>query len=290
MGDHHRGQDVTVAVFDSALLGDWSDHGWMSQVGPLDPGHDLGEPDGGTSGHDLDIYDSHGVAVAGVVAARAPRATVVVRDVLNELGDVDEWSLIDTIDTTLQHYPGINIVNLSLGGTTSDNQPPIELGALIDRYPDVIFVAAAGNNGLTSLAPVWPAAFPGVIGVGALNPDGSHAAFSNDFPSADVWASGAHVVTAFGTGELAYTDATGPVTGPAFDGMARWSGTSFAAPYVSGLLCGFVLSDAQPTGSPSAGGTTRTEYALAWLKANATQLANDSSDDQVEVSAQLYQT
>jgi len=289
MADPYRGEGVTVAVFDSALLSDWSKHLWMSHVNPL-AATDVGEPDGGTSGHDLDIYDSHGVAVAGVVAARAPQARVVLRDVLNELGDVDEWSLIDTIDTTLQNHPEINIVNLSLGGATSDNQPPLELGALIDRYPDVIFVAAAGNNGLTSLAPVWPAAFPGVIGVGALNHDGSHAAFSNDYPSADVWAPGAHVVTAFGTGTLSYPDATGTVTGPTFGGMATWSGTSFAAPYISGLLAGFALSGSQQTGSPSTGGTTRTEYALAWLRDNAPQLAQDTSHDQVEVSPELYQS
>jgi Subtilase family len=276
-----RGAGVTVAVFDSALLADWSQHPWMCHVDPFDPVRDVDVPDAGSGGGPvLDIYDSHGVAVAGVVAARAPAATVRVRDVLNELGDVDEWSLIDVVRSTLRNEPGIDIVNLSLGGTTSDDQPPIELGALLDEFPGVIFVAAAGNNGLASTHPVWPAAFDGVIGVGALGAAGNgRAPFSNPYPSADVWAPGTDVLTAFGSGPLDYDGATGGT----FTGMAIWSGTSFAAPYVSGVLCEYLAAAPGSSGPASTGAPSRTVAALNWLNANAHLLRQDTSGDQIRV-------
>jgi hypothetical protein len=273
---------VTVAVFDSALLADWSQHPWMGHVDPFDPVRDVDVPDAASGGGGvLDIYDSHGVAVAGVVAARAPSATVRVRDVLNELGDVDEWSLIDVVRSTLRNEPGIDIVNLSLGGTTSNDQPPIELGALLDEFPGVIFVAAAGNNGLASTHPVWPAAFDGVIGVGALDAAGTgRAPFSNPYPSADIWAPGTDVLTAFGSGPLDYDGAPGGT----FTGMAIWSGTSFAAPYVCGVLCEYLAADTTWSPGPaSIGAASRTEAALTWLSANASLLRQDTSGDQIRV-------
>jgi hypothetical protein len=278
-----RGAGVKVAVLDSALLEGWQRHQWMHHVNPVDHTRDVGVPDGGPGdGTVLDIYDSHGTAVAGVVAARAPGATVVLRDVLNELGDVDEFALIDAIRQTLRADPGISIVNLSLGGTTSGDLEPLELDALLDEFPGVVFVAAAGNNGAASTHSVWPAACEGVIGVGALDAQGNRAPFSNVAPSADIWAPGAGVLTAFGTGTLDY-GASG-LPDERFDGIAIWSGTSFAAPYVSGLLCDFVaLPDPAPTGPPSAGGTSRTTRALQWLRANASAFAGDASGDVIQL-------
>jgi subtilisin family serine protease len=44
-------------------------------------------------------------------------------------------------------------------------------------YPNVVMVAAAGNNGDTE--PMYPAAFPEVIGVGALTAEYDAAPFSS---------------------------------------------------------------------------------------------------------------
>jgi hypothetical protein len=283
LASEERGAGVKVAVLDSALLEGWQRHDWMHHVHPVDHTRDVGVPDGGPGdGTVLDIYDSHGVAVAGVVAARAPGATVVLRDVLNELGDVDEFALVDAIRETLRADSQIAIMNLSLGGTTSGDREPIELDALLDEFHNVVFVAAAGNNGAASTHSVWPAACEGVIGVGALDPHGDRALFSNVAPSADVWAPGAGVLTAFGTGTLDY----GAVGLPdeQFDGMAIWNGTSFAAPYVSGLLCDFVAMPGLPeTGPPSAGGTSRTVQALQWLRGNVGTFVGDPSGDVISL-------
>jgi hypothetical protein len=268
-----RGNGVNVAVFDSALLTDWQSHPWMSNVAPFQTPRDVDVPDGGPNADMLDIFDSHGVAVAGVVAARAPQAKVYLRDVLNEPGHVDEATLFQVIRQTLGAPSSgpIHIVNLSLGGTTMDNQQPLGWASLLGEFREVIFVAAAGNNGPGSASSVWPAACPGVIGVGALDTTGGAvipAPFSNDYPSADVWAPGKDVLTAFGKGLLYYPGDPGIP----FTGRARWSGTSFAAPYVTGLLCGFVESvRGSADSAPAPAGTaapSMTSRALSWLISN----------------------
>jgi subtilisin family serine protease len=76
-----------------------------------------------------------------------------------------------------------------------------------------------------------------VIGVGALATDQQHRApFSNFGNWVDVYALGEGLINAYAFGEYTYQE---PPKAPAkqfFDGLARWSGTSFSAPLVAGLI------------------------------------------------------
>ena len=121
--------------------------------------------------------------------------------------------------------------------------------------PTTILVAAAGNDSNVDNRSQsrYPAAYPNVTGVGALTRDDNPVAYSNlaDSPSTIGYAT-------FG-GEVALPASTDPATDepPATDpnggilgvyiglldgqpknptGWARWAGTSFAAPIISGTL------------------------------------------------------
>jgi len=115
----------------------------------------------------------------------------------------------------------------------------------------VIIVAAAGN--FATVRPFYPAAFaprytdPHVaplLSVGALNPNGSVALFSDDGPWVSCFATGAAVVStsppprpAAASPSSLWTPApAGPGRRRLRSGFAVWSGTSFAAPAVAATL------------------------------------------------------
>jgi hypothetical protein len=243
------GSGPNVAVFDSNLLDRYltlptPPFGWLHNVSsanqPLEPTPAL-----------LDIYDNHGLFVAGIIGYTATAAQVKVRGVLAESGEVDDGTLAQEIN---QYLPasGAHLVNLSLGGTTLCGAPPLASTACIATHSTVVFVASAGNTGPGGSA-FYPAALPQVVGVGALDGN-APAAFSNtDTRSAKVWARGVDVTSAFQPGVLRVPSFPDTVYN---SGLAQWSGTSFSTPRVTGVLTDYLAQTAQPDGYG----------ALAWLQ------------------------
>jgi subtilisin family serine protease len=104
-----------------------------------------------------------------------------------------------------------------------------------------VVVAAAGNH--ASDRPYWPAALKDVVAVAALADTGSggeveRASFSNYGWWVDAAAPGEKIASSFLT--------HGRENGEEFHGYARWSGTSFAAPYVAGKIAA-LMSDKDMT-------------------------------------------
>jgi subtilisin family serine protease len=180
-------------------------------------------------------YGGHGTFVAGVLRAMAPEAQVHVENIFDTAGSALESDLVIRLDEAFRF--GFEILHLTASCMTRKHVPLQALETwleLLRRYKGVICVAPAGNN--YTRRPSWPAAFPDVLSVGALATDEQHRAdFSNYGGWVDVYAPGEKLINAFGSGT--YTYYVPPNEGqPRFTGLTEWSGTSFSAPIVTGLI------------------------------------------------------
>lgn len=109
----------------------------------------------------------------------------------------------------------VDIVNMSFSGPRNDQ---IERAINAMAVKGVVFVAAAGNRGPGGAAS-YPAAYPEVIAVTAVNKDKRSYRYANHGVYVDVAAPGVDIFTALPGGAHGYR-----------------TGTSFATPFVTGLI------------------------------------------------------
>jgi thermitase len=231
---------VRVALVDTGIGGKRRTDGWLDgvAVGPAntDP-LDVVAPAGR-----LDWGSGHGTFTAGIVRRVAPQCEIVMyrftrTDGLGTDRDVADLLLRAAADG---HQAGVRtIINASLGTPAVDGAPPVAMRAALDHisanYPDVLVVAAAGNMG--SAEAIYPAAFGGVVAVGALMDDLSPAPFSSRGPWLTCSTVGVGVVSTFVPGvSPPEPDPSHPDQVFGADAWAMWSGTSFSAPQVSGTV------------------------------------------------------
>jgi hypothetical protein len=227
---------VRVAVVDTGLPLAPRGDGWLTDVvagpehvDPLDVMPATGR---------LDFGAGHGTFTAGIVRQVAPRCEIVIYrftrgDGLGTDADAAAMLLRAAADG---HRAGVRtVINASFGTPAS----PPAVRAAVDHIhatcPDVLIVASAGNNG--SDQPVYPAAFPSVVGVGALTHDLRPAPFSSFGPWVGCSTVGIGVVSTFVPGvSPPEPDPRNPDQVFGADPWAMWSGTSFAAPQISGAV------------------------------------------------------
>lgn len=173
----------------------------------------------------LDTEAGHATFIIGLVHRVAPALVVDPGRVLDSTGVGDDATVCLELAET--RAP---VVNLSLGGYTEDDRPPIALGAAIAALGrSVAVVAAAGN--FADDRPFYPAALKGVVAVGAFDScDGAQvpADFTNHGAWVDVCAPGVMLRSSYVKGTWRASDGA-----RVFERGARWSGTSFAAPLVA---------------------------------------------------------
>ena len=225
------GSGSFIYVADTGLLdGAAAEHSWLAGVnGTKDP---LDVQGGVTR---IPDYAGHGTFIAGVARCMAPAARVHVARDFNRAGAISEHMIALRLREALRLAP--DVINLSAGGSSRKDLPLLGMEAFWEtyrHYKGLALVASAGNN--SSRRPFWPAAFPQVVGVGAVAANGRSRAYFSDYgPWVDVYAPGEDLVNAFAHGIYTYREP--PNTGTHhFHGMARWSGTSFSAPLVAGLI------------------------------------------------------
>jgi hypothetical protein len=184
----------------------------------------------------LDPAAGHGTFIAGLIEQEAPGCDLEAITVLTTYGDGAEDEIAEVL-LKLARRPDNerpHLVNLSFGGYT-----PVGMAALSHAVTELrrggsIVVAAAGNDG--SCAPLFPAAFPDVIAVGALDAYGNAAPFTNYGPWVQACTNGADLESIFFEGFNGAEPPTDLGDDDHFEGWATWSGTSFAAPRVVAAL------------------------------------------------------
>ncbi|AEE44460.1 S8 family serine peptidase [Cellulomonas fimi] len=227
-----QGAGVVVAVLDSGVDANHED-----LTGKVLPGADL--VDGTLPAQDP---DGHGTLVAGVAAAAGDNgkgavgaaygATVLPVRVLAADGTGTDSTVAAGITWAVAN--GADVINLSLGGP----QPsPALLEAIRSAVATgVVVVVAAGNEG--TQVPQYPAAYaPDVLGLLSVSA-------TDDLGALAGWSTWGDSVTLAAPGLLI----AGPRAGTT-SGYVYGSGTSFAAPVVSGVAA--LLLAASPGLSPT---------------------------------------
>ncbi len=178
---------------------------------------------------------NNGVGVAGVTwTSRLMPVRVLARIVnLNDATDVRGVGSGADIAAGIRWAVdnGAQVLNLSLGGPT-DMQ--VERDAIAYAVSQGVVVVAAMGNAFQQGNPTsFPAAYPDVIAVGAINQADQRAPFSQTGPHIDVAAPGVGILSTVWD-----------------DGFATFQGTSMASPHVAGvaaliLACNSSLTAAQ---------------------------------------------
>ena len=222
--DPSAGRGISVAVLDTGIA---------PEVGfsvAADAG-DAEVPDLDGDGR-RDAPAGHGTHVAGLVASVAAGADIRARRVLEGVAGIASdlavaGALLDNAKS--------DVINCSFSGTALDDGAPLAVERALAQLPaSTVVVACAGNLGTDR--PQWPAAFKGVIAVGAIHRPGRSRRWEGpDFTSFGGWvdccAPGVDVPSAFLKG----------IDG--FDGFASWTGTSMSCPQVAGAIAAVAARD-----------------------------------------------
>ena len=235
----------------------------------------------------------HGTMVAGVAAGSsalhpgaAPNAQLVDVRTADRNGESLSSDVIAGIDWILAHKAQYNIrvVNLSMAGNTQTSFQSDPLDKAVEKlwFSGIVVVAAAGNSGAGS-GEVDMSAAPGndpfVITVGAID-QAQTAATGDDF--AAPWSSYGHTVDGFAKPELSAPGRYLVMPVPADSMIATalpdrvvapgymWmSGTSFAAPVVSGAAAQLLARHPNWTPDEVKGALMLTAHVLRQAPVNA---------------------
>lgn len=225
---------VVVAVIDTGITDQPRSDGWLTGVvrgDNVDLLDDLPTHDGF-----LDFGAGHGTFASGIVQHVAPSADLRVYKAIDSDGIGSEVGVACAMVRAVEE--GAQILNLSLGVQTIDDQPPVAIAAAIQLINErtkgeVIVVAAAGNDGSTR--PSWPAAFRSVVSVAGLTAELTETEWSNRGFWVTCSTVGEGLVSTYPEGIEAPEIDPQPDTFGA-DAWAVWTGTSFAAPQIAGLV------------------------------------------------------
>ncbi|MFK7910637.1 MAG: S8 family serine peptidase [Akkermansiaceae bacterium] len=209
-GDNSQwGKGVTVAVLDSGVNSHIAlnqQNGKVSQIALTE------------------VTDSsqlgHGTAVASIISGDhqltpgvAPASDILSIRITDDSGSSDSFTLADGIIQAVD--AGADVINISMGSYGDSHV--VKSAVEYAQKNGSVIVASSGNAGLSAIA--YPAAYEGVIAVGAVEAKGEHLEFSNTGENLGISAPGYAVNAAWGEEQL-----------------TQFSGTSASAPFISGAI------------------------------------------------------
>jgi membrane-anchored mycosin MYCP len=223
------GAGIRVAVIDSGVD---AKHPQLRAEGAVDAGRDFLRE----AGDGRQDCNGHGTMVASIIAARtvpgtpfhglAPGATIVPVRVSEQTESADGTEVGDA--ASVQRFAeaiawaasprggDADVINLSLTTTSDNTAVRAAVAAAVQR--GVVIVAATGNDGAPQRGnpTPYPADYPGVIGVGAIDTRGQILDFSGHGRFVDLVAPGEQITAAARRA-----------------GQTQFTGTSAATPLVS---------------------------------------------------------
>lgn len=211
------GAGVVVAILDTGV-----DPGHPMLAGSIIGGHDFVDNDADfTDTRDMldndddgyiDEAYGHGTHVAGIVHLTAPGARLLIVRVMDADGRGDVRTVAAGIRWATDH--GARVINMSLGMMRASQT--VRHAILDADAAGIVCVASAGNRG-TEYPVEYPAVFPEVLAVAAVNATGTAADFSSFGTYVAVSAPGVGIRSTFPGG-----------------GYRIWSGTSMSTAFISG--------------------------------------------------------
>jgi subtilisin family serine protease len=226
-------------------------------VGILDTGIDAGHPDlanvdityehPGTRAEDI---VGHGTHVAGIVGAETnngvgiagvARCAIHMWKIFpDEQVDGEYYVDADVFADALRAgaESGLSALNMSIGGTRSSSIEQVLIRRLIAR--GVVVVAAMGNEFQDGNPIEYPAAYDGVLAVGALAENRERSDFSNTGRHIGICAPGSNILSTLPRRRSSFRSERL---------YASWSGTSMATPHVTAAAA--LVAAKEPALSPS---------------------------------------
>nr|WP_302597465.1 S8 family peptidase [uncultured Cellulosilyticum sp.] len=217
----YKGRGVTIAIIDTGVEVNHPD-----LKDRIIGGRNFTSEDGGDVNRYND-YNGHGTHVAGIIAASAngtgvvgvaPEASLLILKILDRDGNGTYESAIAALKYAITQ--GVDVISMSLGGPIDVPELHAAIQEAVSK--EIVVICAAANSGDgNALTPeyAYPAYYSEVISVGAATSSKRVAGFSNSNNQVDLIAPGVNILSTYLNSSY-----------------ARLSGTSMAAPYVTGAV------------------------------------------------------
>lgn len=182
-----------------------------------------------------DVQDNvyHGTHVSGIIASNnfaegvvgmAPASKLLILKAFDSMKNSSFTTVIDAMNFAINwrgiNNEKVNIINLSLGSKIQNPKLKKVIKKAIKQ--EILIVSVSGNhisNFSSNNNSMYPSNYPGVLQVGAVNEKSDIALFSNLNKKVNYLAPGTNILSTI-----------------PYNNYARFSGTSMAAPHVSGLI------------------------------------------------------